>query len=92
MPRTAARVDANHVEIVDGLRKAGYSVLPLTMGRGAPDILCGSPTRNVLFEIKSGNHKLNQQQIAWHENWAGLVYVVRTLEQALVVMRAKRRR
>ena len=93
MTRTASRVDSNHVAIVVGLRKAGYSVLSLaSLGRGTPDIICGSRTRNVLIEIKSGKGKLNKQQIEWHDAWANPVYVVHILEDALRVMRAKARK
>ncbi len=87
MTRTASRIDKNQTEIVAGLRKAGYSVLSLaSLGRGVPDILVASPTRTMLMEIKEGKHKLNKQQMAWHNKWPALVYVVRSLEDALLVM------
>ena len=89
MPRIAARIDNNQVEIVSGLRKAGYSVLSLPLGRGVPDLLVASRTKTVLMEVKDGKHKLNKMQIAWHDAWAAPVEVVRSLQDALLVMRGR---
>jgi len=52
--RQRAKVDANQKQIVNALRKCGYSVLHLhTLGKGAPDIVVGVSGMNYLFEIKS---------------------------------------
>lgn len=42
MPRRAARVDANHLDIVRALRDVGTSVCSLaSVGHGVPDLLIG---------------------------------------------------
>ena len=51
----AAKVDANQVEIVEELRKAGCTVQHLhQVGKGCPDILVGYMHMNILMEIKDG--------------------------------------
>lgn len=73
----AARVDANHVQVVSALRAAGAAVQSLaSVGAGVPDLLVGVPGTNrlALFEVKDGNkpqskQKLTPHQIAWHERW-----------------------
>jgi hypothetical protein len=43
--RRAAKVDANHGEIVKALRSAGCGVLDLSaVGNGCPDLLVHAPT------------------------------------------------
>lgn len=85
--RRAARVDENHAEIVIALRKAGCSVLSLApIGKGAPDLVVGHGGRNTLIEVKRGAGKLNEQQKAFRANWRGDVCVVRSVEEALLVL------
>lgn len=58
-------MDQNHAEIVHALRDVGCSVLSLaSLGRGAPDLLCGYKGRNVLLEVKKPKGKLNDQHRA----------------------------
>jgi hypothetical protein len=81
--RKAANVDTSQKPIVDALRKIGASVQILSaVGKGCPDLLVGWHGRNTLLECKTGNDKLNQMQVGWHETWAGQVAVVRTPEEA----------
>jgi len=82
------KTDANHDEIVNGLRARGLGVVSLaSLGDGAPDILvgvpCGVTGDNVLIEIKVPGKALNAVQVKWHEEWPGPVYTAWTLKQAL---------
>lgn len=92
--RVRARRDANHRDIVEGLRDAGCSVLDLSqLGHGVPDILVGSRGTNYLLEIKSLNERLKMsdgaarslvRQQAWFTMWrGGEVRVVTSLSEAL---------
>lgn len=88
------RVDANQKEIVDGLRKAGVSVLITSeLGRGFPDLVIAKHGINHLVEIKNpksqyGKRGLNPNQQAFAEWWTGgPVYMVKTLEEALEIVK-----
>lgn len=86
------RIDDNQNEIVKGLRQIGASVQSLaSLGKGAPDILCGHRGRNYLFEVKNPAMKPSQRRLtiaeeAWHENWRGQVYVIHNFSEALEVL------
>jgi hypothetical protein len=87
--RKQARVDDNQAEIVQALRQAGASVLHMhQLGKGAPDLLIGHRGHNYLFEIKDGAKSPSQRQLTadellWHSEWRGTVYVVESVEDAL---------
>lgn len=87
--RRAARTDANQVEIVDALRRAGCSVQVLSsVGAGCPDLLVGRAGRNKLMECKDGDkppseRRLTPDQEKWHAEWRGEVDVVKSAEEAL---------
>jgi hypothetical protein len=85
--RRAAKIDANQAEIVKALRKVGCSVLSLAaIGRGAPDLLLGYQGKNVLLEVKRPRGKLNDQQQAFRAAWQGDLCVVRSVDDALLVL------
>jgi len=87
MVRRAARVDENQGEIVAALRRAGCSVLSLApIGKGAPDILAGYRGKNVLLEVKRPKGKLNDQQKEFRDQWRGDLCVVRSVDEALMVL------
>ena len=88
----AKRVDLNHQEIRDGLRQAGFVVKDLSRcGEGVPDLLVRGDFRIVMLEIKNGNAKLTDAEKEFHELFHGNgIYIVRTLEQALEVMRREK--
>lgn len=72
MTRFAKRVDANHSEIRDGLRKLGYSILDLSgAGYGVPDIAVLIIPRKCLFiEIKDGQKVKSKQELTKaEEEW-----------------------
>ena len=88
--KRAAKVDANHNEIVNGLRQCpGVTVHPTgAVAKGFPDICVGLRGRTYLFEIKDGSkvpsaQKLTKDQEIWHGNWTGHVAIIRSLDDAL---------
>lgn len=88
--RRAAKVDANHDQIVSALRTAGVLVLSMAaLGKGAPDLLCGFHGRLVMLELKDGNkppsaRKLTPDQEEFHKAWASVpLYVVENPWDAL---------
>ena len=91
--RRAAKVDANHTEIVDCFKKLGCSVLSLAaMGKGVPDLLVATNGITWLVEVKSGKNKENELQKEWAENWQGARALVRDrqgVETVVKLMRSK---
>ncbi len=86
--RRAAKVDANQSAIVDALRAAGCSVQSLAaVGKGCPDLLVARGKVNILLEVKDATGKLTPDQKTWHEGWRGRAHVVRTVDEALSVLR-----
>lgn len=85
--RRNARVDTNHIMIVDALRNVGASVVSLApMGRGVPDLLVGFRGVNYLLEVKREKGKLTADQTAFIATYNGRVYVVRTVDEAYSVI------
>jgi len=85
----AARVDANHGEIVAALREIGASVLDLSaVGKGAPDLAVGFRGRNWLVECKDGKKSASRRvltpaQVEFKATWRGQWAVVNSAEQAI---------
>ncbi len=86
--RRAAKVDGNHGEIVQALRRVGCRVLDLSrVGAGCPDLLVSLPQRGripelMLMEVKTARGKLTQaQRIFDAAGWP--VFVVRSVDEAL---------
>ena len=73
----AARIDANHEQVVSALRAAGATVQSLAgVGKGVPDLLVGYKGQTLLMEVKDGNKSpsarlLNKDQLRWHGSWLG---------------------
>lgn len=87
--RRAAKVDANHDQIVSALEAAGCSVQSLApIGKGCPDALAAKAGAMWLFEFKNpkGKDEVNEAQRKWHIEWNAPVYVVRTPDEALAVI------
>ncbi len=88
MPRRAARVDANHLEICQTLRKFGFSVRSTaSVGKDFPDIVAGRDGLNYLIEIKDGakspsRTKLSAGQKKFLDEWNGSVVLLKSTEQA----------
>lgn len=94
MPRRAARVDHNQIDIVRTLRGVGASVQSLaSQGQGCPDILVGWRGQNWLMEIKNADMKPSARRLTvdesfWHQSWQGQIAVVLTPLDALQVIGA----
>jgi hypothetical protein len=87
----AKKVDANQASIVEGLRACGYTVQTLAgVGEGCPDLLVGVPQSraNALLEVKQEGETFTPKQKTWHAEWAGKAHVVRSLADALMVLKA----
>jgi len=90
--RRAAKVDANHKQIVTALRRCGCSVQDLSaVGEGCPDLLVGVGGKNLLLEVKDGEkraseRKLTPHQVEWHGRWKGQKCVVTSVDEALAVV------
>lgn len=96
--RRAAKVDANHGDIVRALREAGCWVLDLSaVGKGCPDLLVHGPVYPWDFkmvEIKDGSkppsaRRLTPDQVEFHAGVRGPVHVVNNEAEALAVMGIK---
>lgn len=87
MTRRAARVDANHAEIVRALRQVGASVQSLArQGDDCPDILVGFRKKNYVWEIKTAKGKLKPGQQRWLDLWCGEAQVVRSVDEAFQIL------
>ena len=84
------RVDHNHSEIVNALRKCGWLVHDTSsQGNGFPDLVCSLRGKIVLVEVKFARRKLTPEQYQFLENgWP--VHIVRTVDDvhALTVAHA----
>lgn len=95
--RRAARVDANQAEIVEVLRAVGASVwITSSIGDGGPDIVVGYRGRNFLYEIKDGEKyasktRLTADEREFHESWHGIVFIVRSVDEAIAARLVARR-
>lgn len=78
------RLDANHVEIRDGLIAAGATVHP----KGPLDYVVGFRGANYLIEVKTEKGKLRPSQERFFRDWRGQKALVRTLVEALRVIGA----
>jgi hypothetical protein len=73
----AAKIDANHEQVVSALRAAGASVQSLAgVGKGVPDLLVGFQGKTLLMEVKDGRktpsaRRLTEDQLKWHGVWRG---------------------
>jgi len=97
MIRRAARVDANHGEIVAALRSIGVNVTDLSgVGSGVSDLACMWRGQTYWLEVKDGSkppsaRKLTPDQVKFHADAlrSGVkVHVVETIDQALAVFGA----
>jgi Holliday junction resolvase len=73
----AAKIDANHEQVVSALRAAGATVQSLAgVGKGVPDLLVGFQGKTLLMEVKDGRktpsaRRLTEDQLKWHGAWNG---------------------
>ena len=85
---TYKKIDINQPEIVKALRSAGASVQVLSaVGKGMPDVLVGYSGCNYLMEIKYEKGTLTPDQRVWHTAWLGKVFIVRTSQEAIRIIK-----
>jgi len=75
--------------IIRSLVAAGAHVRSLEVGEGFPDLIIGFQGHNFLMTVKDPEYditSLSPTQIAWIEDWPGLVFVIDDEEQALYVL------
>ena len=83
-PRWDAKTDANQPAIVQALRDAYCSVLPLhRLGQGCPDLAVGYQGRTYFMEIKTDKGKLTPAEKEFMDTWRGHYAIVRTVDEAL---------
>ena len=80
----AAKTDSNQAEIVQALRDAYCSVLPLhRVGQGCPDLAIGRNGKIWFLEVKTDKGKLTPAEEEFMNSWRGHYAIVRTPEEAL---------
>ena len=83
----AARVDANHADLVAYFKAHGCEVESLArMGDGVPDLLVGWQDALALVEVKTPTGRLRPAQTAFQRRFP--VYPVRRDQDADIVIRA----
>lgn len=88
--RRAQKTDANQKEIVEALRKAGASVEFI----GKPvDLVIGYCGVNILVEVKDGSkppshQKLTPDQVKFIDAWRGTVFIVKSIDDALAIIKS----
>ena len=83
---TYSKVDTNHKQIVEALRKAGATVVSLaSMRHGCPDLLVGHGNVTLLMEVKKDEKaKFTPDQLDFIAKWkGGPVCRVDSVESAL---------
>jgi hypothetical protein len=88
------RTDANHKQMIDGLRKIpGISIFSTHMvGKGFPDIVIGYKGINYLVEIKDGaktksRKKLTDDEIKFHGSWLGQIMIAENIDDVLRLLK-----
>ena len=86
--RHKASLDANHTEIVAGLRHIGATVVDLAkVGKGCPDLLVGWRGKTYLMEIKTKTGHMRATQEQFFRSWSGgHIAVVRSFDDAYTVL------
>ena len=82
--RWDAKTDANQAAIVQALRDAYCSVLPMhRLGQGAPDLAVGKNGNVYFLEVKTDKGKLTPAEQEFMDEWRGHYAIVRTADEAL---------
>lgn len=91
------RTDANHEQIVKGLRAIGATVRSTAMvGDGFPDLAVGFRGDTFLLEVKDGAKSPSRRQLTeaereFHLGWKGRAGIVHSLEEAIDLVLAGRK-
>ena len=79
--------DNNQADIVDTLRKCGAFVFDAgAVGRGFPDLAVCYHGRWIMMEVKAQRGKLTPEQVVFHSECGGKVYIVRTRNEAITAL------
>lgn len=95
--RKAARLDDNHLEIVDAFEKLGCTVLSLAaMGKGCPDLLVGCDLRNYLVEVKNPEQdpckrRLTPDEMKFQKGWRGQWSLIEQVQEVPTFVKAWRK-
>lgn len=85
--RRAAKVDANHGEVVEALRAAGAVVASTaSIGNGFPDLIAAKGKRVWMIEVKGPKGKLTPDQVKFIGEWPGVVHIIRSKDEALTLV------
>jgi len=88
MSKWAKKVDVNQPEIVKFLHQVGAWIQHYHKAwKRCPDLLVGWQKSRILMELKSTDKsKMTGEQLVWHDNWKGKVYIVRTVDEAMMAL------
>lgn len=91
--RRAAKVDANHAEIVGYFRKFGCSVLNISQLKNCGDLVVAKNHKTAIIEVKDGSkppsaRKLTKGEETFSNGWQGLYIVVQDLSDVIAVVKA----
>jgi hypothetical protein len=87
--RHAKRVDENHAEIRDGLRKLGHDVFDFShVGGGVGDLAVKvSATMSIWLEVKKNKkEKLTDKEVIFKMLWFDVYHVVTSIEEAVAAI------
>ena len=85
----SAKKDANHNEIADVFRAAGYVVKDTHQIKGFVDFIAADERRVLFVEVKSKYGKLSKMEEAFHKEWKQPVYTIRTTDEAREVIKER---
>jgi hypothetical protein len=91
--RRAAKVDANHAEIVGYFRKFGCSVLNISQLKNCGDLVVAKCQKTVIVEVKDGSkppsaRKLTKGEGEFSNAWQGIYAVVEDLSDVIALVKA----
>ena len=56
------------------------------VGHGFADLVIGFRGKTYLFEVKTADGRLTPDEVKFHNEWRGVIYTVRTIEQAIQIL------
>ena len=91
--RRAAKVDANHKEVVAAFRKFGCSVLNISQLKNCGDLVVAKNHKTCIVEVKDGSkppsaRKLTKGEGDFADAWKGIYAVVEDLSDVIALVKA----
>jgi len=77
--RYDAKRDSNELEIIEALQAVGAKVMQLDEF----DLLVGFRDKLYMLEVKTKTGRLNKKQARLFREWAGHIWIVRSVDDAL---------